>query len=48
MKEELCIVKVLDYESQTTKHKKVLKCKQCPIKEKCKKRKDDNNGSSRL
>lgn len=48
MKEPICIVKVLDYEAQTAKHKKVLKCEQCPIVEKCKERKDDNNGSSRL
>ena len=48
MKEPICIIKLLDYEVQTAKHKKVLKCEQCPIKENCKERKDNNNGTSGL
>jgi hypothetical protein len=37
---DICIVQVLDYEAQlslSTKKKKVLECKDCPIKDKCKK-----------
>lgn len=48
MKEPICIIKLLDYEAQIAKHKKVLKCEQCPVKENCKERRDDNNGASRL
>ena len=50
MKESICIIKLLDYESQTAKHKKVLKCEQCLVlvKENCKERKDNNNGTSGL
>ena len=32
-----CLVKVFDFEAQTTKKKKVLKCSKCPIREKCEK-----------
>ena len=48
MKEPICIIKLLDYEAQTAKHKKILKCEQCLIKENCKERKDNNNGTSGL
>lgn len=38
--EELCVVKVLDYEAQKDlKKKKVLKCDNCPIKDKCERKK---------
>ena len=38
MQNDLCLVKVLDYEAQSAKKKKVLECKDCPIKDKCKKK----------
>ena len=37
---DICIIQVLDYEAQNylnKKDKKVLECKNCPIKDKCKK-----------
>ena len=38
MSKDLCLVKVLDYESQQhLKKKKILECCNCPIKEKCQK-----------
>lgn len=36
---DICIIQVLDYEAQmklNTKKKKVLECKDCPIKKNCK------------
>lgn len=34
---DYCLVKVLDYEAQEhLKKKRVLECKKCPLKEKCK------------
>lgn len=33
---QLCLIKVLDYESQEyLKKKRVLECEKCPVKEKC-------------
>ena len=37
---DICLIQVLDYETQNhlnKKNKKVLECKNCPIKDKCKK-----------
>lgn len=37
---DICLIQVLDYEAQNhlnKKNKKVLVCKNCPIKDKCKK-----------
>lgn len=32
---QLCLVQVLDYEAQHRKKKRVLECKECPMRESC-------------
>lgn len=39
-----CLVQLLDYEAQPRKKKKWLECKDCPVKGKCEKRKEKNDG----
>lgn len=41
---QLCLVQVLDYEAQKhLKKKRVLECKDCPVKESCAKWVKENN-----
>ena len=45
---QLCLIQVLDLEAQEhIKDKKVLECKECPVKENCAKWVKENENTSR-